>query len=172
MLRKANGIEKFVKSQPASFQGRSEWDAAAAALNSLAAAYGTSFPMPVNAAVRRVNDAEIEDAANSVVKNVKHSRKALKRAFTKEEAAERDRAEDQLEKLAEAAKALKSRIEDGRPSSGEAAVLEERFAAAKSTLSGRTLPDTGAEAWHSIAAAMERIDAAFAPVEVHAAAED
>lgn len=171
VLRKANDIEQFVKSQPPSFKGRSEWDAAAAALNSLAAAYGTTFPAPHDVTARRVNDAEIQQAADAVGKNAKASRKALKSAFTKEESSALTQAQQQFDSLSDAAKALKARIKAGKPASGEAGVLREQLAATEASLSGRTLDERGSAAWQSIATAVAKIDDAFAPAGVRTAAK-
>lgn len=171
VLRKANDIEQFVKSQPPSFKGRSEWDAAAAALNSLAAAYGTTFPAPQDVTARRVNDAEIQQAADAIVKNANSSRKALKNAFTKEESAALSQVQEQFDSLSKAAKALKARIKAGKPASGEAGVLREQLAVTEAGLSGRTLDERGAVAWRSITVAAAKIDDAFAAGGVRTAAK-
>ena len=161
VLRAGNGIDRFIKSQPAALKGRSEWDVAAASLNELATAYGSSFPTPDDAAVRRINDAEIVSATDTVTKQAQAYRNALKGAFTKEESAELKAAQKSADALSSAAKNLKSRVKSGKPASGEAGVLGEAFAAAQTAVSGRTLPEPAVAAWKGIAAAVGTIDQAF-----------
>lgn len=161
VLRTANGIERFVKSQPPTFKGRSEWDVAAASLNQLAGAYGATFPLPDGAAVRRINDAEIAEAADAVTKNASSYRKALKDAFTKEESAALTTAQKSVDALSTAAKNLKSRINSGKPASGEAGALAEAVTAAKATVAGRTLPEPAVTAWKGVEAAVAKVDQAF-----------
>lgn len=161
VLRTANGIERFVKSQPPSFKGRSEWDVAAASLNQLAGAYAATFPLPDNAAVRRINDAEITEAADAVTKQGQSYRKALKDAFTKEESAALETAQKSVDALSTAAKNLKSRIKSGKPASGEAGVVAEKFAAVQAAVAGRTLPEPATAALKGITSAVAKIDQAF-----------
>ncbi len=161
VLRKANGIDRFMKSQSASLKGRSEWDVAASALNQLAAAYGSTFPIPDDAAVRRINDAEIVQATDAITKQAQSYRKALKGAFPKEESAALTTAQKSADALSSAAKNLKSRIKSGKPASGEAGVVGETFAAAQAAAAGRTLPEPAVAAWKGIQAAVRTIDQAF-----------
>lgn len=161
VLEKAGGIQRFVESQPASFKGRSEWDAAAAALKDLSESYGTTFPLPEGASPRRINDAEISQAADAVMKNAQSYRKSLKTAYTKEESAARTTAEKSVDALSGAAKALKSRIQSGKPASGEAAVLAEKLTAVKAAVADRALPESAASAWKGIEAAAAKVAQAF-----------
>ncbi len=161
VLKSANGIDRFMKSQSAALKGRSEWDVAAASLNQLATAYGASFPTPDDAAVRRINDGEIVAATDVVTKQAQAYRKALKGAFTNEESAALGTAQKSADALSTAAKNLKSRIKSGKPASGEAGVVGETFAAAQAAVTGRSLPEPAAAAWKSIEAAVGTIDQAF-----------
>lgn len=169
VLRKANGIDRFVKSQPASMKGRSEWDVTSAELNKLAGAYDATFPLPDDAAVRRINDAEIVEATDAVTKGASSYRSALKGAFTKEESAALTTAQKSVDALTTAAKNLKSRINSGKPASGEAVVLSEKLAAAQATVAGRTLPEPATAAWKGIAAAVDKVNQAFGAAEPKAA---
>ncbi len=161
VLRRANGVDAFVKSQPASLKGRSEWDVAAASFNELAGAYGTTFPMPAEAPPRRINDAEIGQAADAVAKQAGAYKKSLTAAFGKEESEQLKAAQKSADELASAAKALKSRIGSGKAASGEAAVVAEKFAAAEASVTGRTLPEPAVKAWDGVEAAVGKIDQAF-----------
>lgn len=161
VLEKADSIRRYVESQPATFKGRSEWDVAAAALNDLSGAYGTTFPLAEGTSPRRINDAEISQAADQVVKNASSYRKTLKGAFTKEESAARASAEKGADAVTNAAKALKSRIGSGKPASGEAAALGETLTAAEATVAGRTLPEGATTAWTAVKSAAAKIAQGF-----------
>lgn len=161
VLDKAAGIQRFVDTQPAAFKGRSEWDVVAAALNELAGAYGAGFPLAQGASPRRINDAELTQAADQVVKGVASYRKALKPAFTKEESTARASAEKSADAVTSAAKTLKSRIGSGKPASGEAAALAEALKAAEAAVAGRTLPEAATSAWAGVTSAAAKISQGF-----------
>jgi hypothetical protein len=161
VLSKAGGIDRFVKSQPPSMKGRSEWDVASASLNQLAAAYGTTFPTPAEGAPRRINDAEIMQATDALTTQAQAYRKALKEAFTKEESAELATAQKSIDALSTAAKNLKGRVKAGKPASGEAAVVAKAFTATPATVSGRALPESASKAWNGITTAVGTINQAF-----------
>lgn len=161
VLEKAGGMHRYVGSQPAAFKGRSEWDVAAAALNDLSGAYGTTFPLAEGTSPRRINDAEITQAADQITKNAASYRKALKDAFTKEESTARAAAEKSVDAVSSAAKSLKSRLGSGKPASGEAAVLAESLAAAQAAVAGRTLPEKATTAWAGVTSAAAKVAQAF-----------
>lgn len=163
VLHKGSKIDEFVKTQPPSFKGRSEWDAAAAALNQLAVAYETTFPTPAEATTRRINDKEIQTAAQNVSKEAKAFKKGLSGAFTKEESAALQTAQKASDGLVKAADALRSRSASGKPSSGEAGVLAEALAAVEAAVAGRTLPETATAAWGRVQAAAKVIEQAYRP---------
>jgi hypothetical protein len=161
VLERANDVDTYIKSQPPSLKGRSEWDAVAAALNELAAAYATKFPMPDDAPPRRINDAEVVQATDAVTKHATAYRKALKDAFTKEESAALQAAQKSVDALSTAAKNLKSRMKSGKPASGEAGVVAEKYAAVQASVAGRTFPEPALAAWKGIEAAVGKINQAF-----------
>lgn len=161
VLRKANDIDAFVRSQSPSFKGRSELDAAAAALQSLAAAYDTTFPAQGEVSARRINDAEIQQAADVVIRNAQTSRRGLKKAYSRDEAEALAAAQKNIAALEKAARALKSRLKSGKPASGEAGVLGEQFAVSRSAITGRSLSKPVSTAWASLEAAVEKIGAAY-----------
>jgi hypothetical protein len=163
VLHKASKVDAFVKSQPPSFKGRSEWDAAAAELQKLAAAYETTFPTPPDASARRVNDKEIQQAADAISKEARAYRKALSSAYTKEEKDALAAAQKSADGLSKAAESLRSRSESGKPASGEAGVLAEALTAVETAVAGRTLPESATAAWGRIATAAQTIEQAFKP---------
>jgi hypothetical protein len=56
LLRQASAIERFFRQQPAGTRGESEWNRLATDLRTLAAAYGTEFPLAENASVRSAQE--------------------------------------------------------------------------------------------------------------------
>lgn len=161
VLNQAGGIERFIASQPPTLKGRSEWDVAKASLNRLAGAYGTTFPPPENASARRINDAELQQATDAIVKNAQTYRKALTETFTKDEKPALQTAQASVDALSNAAKALKSRISSGKPATGEAANLGKQAAAVQSGVSGRQLSAPATQAWTAMSSAVDKINQAF-----------
>ena len=77
VLRQASEIKRFMATQPAGFDGASEWNRLEASLGELAAAYSTTLPIPEGQQARRLNDAEVRAAANGVAKSADQFKKAL-----------------------------------------------------------------------------------------------
>jgi hypothetical protein len=165
VLRKGADIGRFMDSQSPSLKGRSEWDVAAAALKSLAEAYGTTFPLPEGASPRRINDQEVEETAEALAQHAQTYRKGLKDAFSKEEEAALKTAQASADQLATAAKNLRSRVSSGKPASGEAGVVAEKYATAEKAIAGRTLSDSAAQAWTNAKKAVDKIKQAFGASE-------
>lgn len=119
VLNRAREIDGFVKGQPSPFKGASEWDRLVVELRRLAGVYGTTFPLPEGAAVRRMNDKETAAAADQLARQADLFKKTVGKdnALT---STERDAAKRQADDLAKAAKALKSRTSSGKPATGEA----------------------------------------------------
>jgi hypothetical protein len=171
VLTKAGGIQKFIDSQPASLKGRSEWDVAAASLKELAAAYGTTFPVPAETPPRRINDEEITQAADTMTKHAQNYKKQLKGAFTKEESEQLAAAQKSADELAAAAKNLKSRVKSGKPASGEAGVVAEKYAAAQAAVAGRSLSEQAQGEWKNVSSAAGKIEQAFEPAKTAVASD-
>jgi hypothetical protein len=165
VMQKAEGINKFIESQPASLKGRSEWDVVTASLKELAAAYGTTFPVPADAPPRRINDKEIIQAADNLSKQAQSYKKQLKDGFTKEESAQLQAAQKSADELSAAAKTLKSRVSSGKPASGEAGVVAEKYAAAQAAIAGRTLSDKAQSEWKVLSSSAGKIEQAFEPAK-------
>jgi hypothetical protein len=134
---------------------------AKASLNSLAAAYGTTFPTPDDASARRINDGELQQAADAIVKQSQSYRKALSAAYTKDEKAALQTAQKSVDALSEAAKNFKSRITSGEPATGQVADLGAKAAAVESGVAGRQLTAPATEAWKGISGALDKINQAF-----------
>ena len=63
-------------------KGRSEWDRQVTNLKRLAEAYGTTFPLPDGATVRRMNDKETAAAAEAVATAAERFKDDLDKAST------------------------------------------------------------------------------------------
>lgn len=160
LMSYADGMEKFIQSQPPTLKGRSEWDEFKASLNSLAGAYGTTFPAAPHPP-RRMNDLEIQQAADAAGKNGDNLKRELKTVFGKEDKAGIEAAEGSIEAMHKAAKALKSRVDDGKPASGEAAAFVEAVRKVDASVAGKTLPAKAKTASDGIAAAVAKVEQAF-----------
>jgi hypothetical protein len=171
VLNQANGIQRFIDSQPPTLKGRSEWDVAKASLNQLAGAYGTAFPLPANPSARRINDAELEQAAELVAKQAETFRKGVKDAYSKEEKGALETVQADADAVSDAARKLASKIDDEKPATGEAANLARSVAAVEKDVAGRTLPAAATAAWAEISKAMNKINQSFGVADTAAKAE-
>lgn len=163
-LLQANAIDTFFRSRPAGTKGESEWHRLVDNLEVLAAAYHASFPLAADAPVRRVNDKEIEAAAEAVAKNGDHFKSALDDALKKDpsmDAASRKQVIEQAEALVDDAKTLRSRVSDGKPSSGEAGRVVQQAEQLQQWLAGRTLGPPVTSNWSALGPYLQTISTAY-----------
>jgi hypothetical protein len=116
-LKQATMIHAAMERAPIT-KGRSQWDQLVVSLKSLAAVYGTTFPLPDGASVRRMNDGETAAAAETVASSAEEIRKQIGK---NKALANPDKTvgKQSLDDLVKAAKTLKSKIADGKPATGE-----------------------------------------------------
>lgn len=151
VLRQGADIKRFMASQPADLDGMSEWNRLAAGLEALAAAYGTTFPIPDGQQARRLNDAEVKDAAKAVAQNASRFRTELKNSLNqKVDKPTVDAAVKQVDDLKRAAERLASTIDSGRPASGEAQAVLQQGAAIRAAAAARPLSPAGKATWGEI----------------------
>jgi hypothetical protein len=150
VLRQGSIIQRFFGQQAPGMRGESEWNRLATDLKTLAAAYGTEFPLPSDtAAVRRVGDRELSNAVDQIGKTATQVKKALDGDLKKDlstDPSARQAILADADQMSKDAKALKSRVNDGKPSSAEA---DRLFASAKKIqafIDGHQLPAASA-AW-------------------------
>jgi hypothetical protein len=160
-MRYAEGMEKFIQSQPPSLKGRSEWDEFKSSLNTLAGAYGSAFPLDPAKPPRRMNDLEIQQAADSAIDHGRDLRGELSKVFDKEDKQGKEAATNDSEAMEKAAKNLKARVDDNKPASGEAAVFADSVKKLQAGLAGKTLTDKAKTANDGISAALSKIEQAF-----------
>src|SRR5215203_5160339 len=66
VLKQSTAIDVFMQRSSSAMKGRSEWDRQTTNLKRIAAAYGTTFPLPDGAAARRMNDKETAGVAAEI----------------------------------------------------------------------------------------------------------
>lgn len=160
VMARAGELNDFIQTQPPSLKGRSEWDEFAGSLNTLAAAYGSQFPMK-DTPPRRINDLEVQQAADAAVKSGQSLRKSLSKVYGKEDKDAMKTAEDHIDAMSKAAKGLKDRVGDDKPASGEAAVFAESVQKVKESLGERTLTADAKTASDGIDASLAKVEQAF-----------
>jgi hypothetical protein len=161
LMRRATDLDNFIKSQPPSLKGRSEWDSYSASLNALAAAYGSSFPMKEDNPPRRMNDLEIKQAADNAVKSGESLKKQLSKVYGKDDDEARKVAAAEVDAMTKGAKGLKDRVDDRKPASGEAAVFTEAVKKLETTLGSKTLTPDATKALDGIKASYSKVEQAF-----------
>jgi hypothetical protein len=164
VLRQGSDIQRFMSSQPANFDGASEWNRLAGSLNDLAAVYGTTMPLQEGQAARRMNDGEVKKAADDLAKSAERFKKDLDSSLKTDKAvdkATRTAAVQQADDLKRDAKELASALGDGRPASGEANALLDRAATIRTATAGRTLSPAAQTAWRAVESGLEKVGRGF-----------
>ncbi len=142
VLKQSFQIDTFMKSPAAPANGRLEWDRQTGNLKRLADAYGTTFPLPDGATVRRVNDTEAAASAGAVVTQAEQVKRAVDADKTLAKPDQKALKTD-VEAVIKQAKSLQSRLKDGQPSAADAKALRDKVAAL--TANGRQLPPSRAD---------------------------
>jgi hypothetical protein len=161
VLKQAAAFDKFMRESPTVTKGRSEWDREAASLMRLAAAYGTTFPMPEEAIVRRMNDKEVAGAANDIAQAANRIKSEFDKvpdtALPKPEKAA---IKKDVELLGKQANVLKSRLNDGKPATAEMQLLLAQVAVVQKILDSR--PNPGATvSWGDVQKSLAKLHQAF-----------
>jgi hypothetical protein len=159
VLQQGSDIAGFMQKQPDSMKGRSEWDRMAGSLGTLAHAYATTFPLPPEAAVRRINDQEAAEAAKAAAKAADGFKKAVRNdpALTKEQ---RQALEGRADTLASACKDVRSRLNDHKPATAEARQMFDAFQQVSSDTSSSASSSTQS-ALGPVRVSMETLRQAF-----------
>jgi hypothetical protein len=158
VLKQSTQIDAFMKGPSSPTKGRNEWDRQTAILRRLAEAYGTKFPLPDGATARRINDKEAADAAGAVATQAEEIKRAADADKTLPKPA-KEALKTEMEAVVKQAKALQSRLKDGKPASGDARALKEKIAAL--TAEGRQLPTTVLTGVGALRAPLSKLDQAF-----------
>lgn len=163
VLRSGTDIEQFMGSRPADFKGRSEWDTMASDLRDLAGAYGTTFPLPEDAAVRRMTDGEVATTAEQVARQAKSFKDQAKRAMrtAKADPGAIRTVERESDALEQAAKAVRSRVRDRKPATSEMRQTFERAEALAAAAQPNALGGQATAAWRTLSAGLLKLSQAF-----------
>ena len=164
LLRQGSDIHRFMAKQKPNLDGASEWNRLSASLEQLAAAYGTTMPIGEGQQGRRMNDREVQKAADAIAKGADRFKKELDSSLKTDKAvdkATREAAVLEAESFKQDAKELGSALGDGRPASGEAKALLDRAAKIRTAIAGRTLAGPARAAWSSIESGLNDIGQGF-----------
>jgi hypothetical protein len=159
VLRQSTAIDAFMKSQPSTMKGRREWERQVENLKALAAAYGTTFPLPDGATVRRMNDKEPLAAATSIAAAADR----LKSAFDKDKALpkpDKNAVKKDVEALVKQANTVRDRIRDGKPATGDVRLLVEQAGRIEAFVGAHEIP-AAAPHWQSVQTWLGKLQDAF-----------
>jgi hypothetical protein len=161
VLRQGSDIHRYIKAQPAELKGGSEWDSMARGLERLAGAYHTTFPLPVDAPVRRISDNEAATSADQLAKGADQ----LKKQLDKEKALPKpvvDAAKKDVDALGKQAKVVKSRVNESKPATAEMRELLDHAAKVGTFVQGQSglLPGTTG-AWGALKDPLDKLQQAY-----------
>lgn len=160
VLRQGTDINTYIKAQPAEMKGGSEWDRMAQQLGRLADAYGTTFPLPAGAAVRRINDAEAAQTAEEIAKAADRLKKSINSdaSLTKQA---KDAVKEDIDKLIDQAKQVKSRAADSKPATAEVRDLMIMAGKVGTIVQQNTLGSGATSAWSAIQTSATKLQQAY-----------
>ena len=158
LLKQSNAIDEFIRRAPGTMKGRSEWDRQVGNLKQLAAAYGTSFPLPDGAGARRLNDKEVAATAGLVAAAAGRFKSDLDKAAGLAKP-DKDGAKKDADLVSQQAKAVKSRIDGGKPATSEMQELVVRAGRLQAFLAAHPIP--AAANWQSLQASLAKLQQAF-----------
>jgi Mg2+ and Co2+ transporter CorA len=162
ILVRADMMNAYIHANP-SVKGANEWDVLGSSLQQLAAVYGSTFPLPDDAVIRRIGDGELEDAARATSKfasnfrgTVRHETRRLDEL--KDPAA---KLEDEISSLEDISKTLASRIRKDKPASAEARQLLDTVDNIEALLATPGMPSTLKTSWATSSKDIDKIAQAF-----------
>ena len=159
VLKQSTAIDTFMQRSPSTMKGRSEWDRQAANLKHLANAYGTTFPMPDGATVRRMNDNETAAAAAALAEAADHLKSDLDRASTLPKP-DKDAVKKDVDVLIKQADSVKSRTNDGKPATAEMRQLVDQVARLQTFFGAHPIP-AAATNWQTVQTSLGKLQQAF-----------
>jgi hypothetical protein len=164
VLRRGSAVQGFLSRHPGT-RGTSEFNRLATGLEQLAASYGVRFPLDESVkGVGRANGLELVRAADDIARASDQFRDAYDDTLEADSAVTMDARQAQVrdaEAIEDAAKAVRSRIDDDKPASAEARQLVDLVDRVGGLASSRTLSPQGRTAWQTISAGVEIIAKAF-----------
>ena len=158
VLKQSMQIDAFMRGPTSPAKGRNEWDRQAANLKRLAQSYGTTFPLPAGATVRRMNDKEAAEVAGAVMEQAEQVKRTADQDKTLAKA-DKQALKAELEAIVKQARTLQSRLKDGKPATADGRALKEKITAL--TANGRQLPPAVLSGIGSLRAPLTKLDQAF-----------
>jgi hypothetical protein len=158
VLKQSTAIDRFMQGAASNMKGRNEWDRQVTFLKQLAAAYGTAFPLPDGAVVRRMNDKEAAGEAGAVGTAAGRFKSDLDKDGTLAKA-DKDAARKDLDLLVKQANAVKSRTSGGKPATAEMRQLAETVAKLEGFVGAH--PSTTKMNWNAVQTSFGRLQQAF-----------
>jgi hypothetical protein len=162
VLLRADFMNSYVHNNP-SMKGANEWDVLGSGLQQLATAYGTSFPLPEDAVIRRIGDGELADAATAVNKFSKSMGKSIGGQTRKDKALAEPVSliKAELKTIGDTSKTLSSRIRSGKPASAEARQLMEAVGRVDTLIATEGMPDEVVASWEAGKPSIQKIAQAY-----------
>ena len=158
VLKQSMQIDAFMRGPTSPTKGRPEWDLQTANLKRLAQSYGTTFPLPDEVTVRRLNDKEAGETAAAVADQAEQLKRAVDADKTLAKPA-KQALKTEVEAVIKQAQTLESRLKDGKPAMVEGRMLKEKVAAL--TAQGRQLPAPVLSAIGGMRAPLAKLEQAF-----------
>jgi NACalpha-BTF3-like transcription factor len=162
VLKQSTTMNTFMEGAESSMKGRSEWDRQVGTLKRLAGAYGTTFPLPDGATVRRMNDKEAAAAAEGIATAAGRFKNDVDKDKTLAKP-DKDAAKKDVELLIKQAGAAKSRISDGKPATSEVHQLVEQVARLQTFVGAHPIPTM--TNWQAVQASLAKLQRAFGPTK-------
>jgi len=160
VLRQGSDIHNYFTAQSADIKGRSEWDRLALDLGRLADAYGTTFPLPQDAAVRRINDGEAAAKAEAIAKQADVVKKAIGQDKTLAKT-DREAFNHDLDQLKKQANTVKERVSDSKPATAETRQLMAMVDKINSSFQGKAPQPSTLAAWGGMRASLDTLGQAY-----------
>ena len=158
VLKQSTRIDTFMEGSASDMKGRSEWDQQATNLKHLAEAYGTTFPLPDGAAVRRMNDKETAGYATAIATSTDRFKSDLDKASALAKP-DRDAAKKDADVLIKHANAVKSRTSDGKLATAELRQLVDQVARLQTFVGAH--PISTMTNWEAVQTSLGKLQQAF-----------
>jgi hypothetical protein len=158
VLKQSMGIDTFMEGSASAMKGRREWDQQASNLKHLAEAYGTTFPLPDGATVRRMNDKETAGFATAIATAADRFKSDLDKASTLAKP-DRDAAKKDADLLIKQANDVKSRTSDGKLATAELRQLVEQVAKLQTFVGAHPIPTM--TNWEAVQTSLGKLQQAF-----------
>ena len=158
VLKQSMGIDTFMEGSDSGMKGRGEWDQQSTYLRHLAEAYGTTFPLPDGATVRRMNDKETSGFATAIAAAAGRFKTDLDKAGTLAKP-DRDAAKKDADLLIKHANAVKSRTSDGKLATPELRQLVEQVARLQAFVTAHPIPTMAN--WEAVQTSFGKLQQAF-----------